>query len=55
MNGFLSNDKNLVVISILIISLALIYSRPLSQAELAIINSAISDMLGIAVGRATVK
>jgi len=53
MNSFLNDDKNLVIIAVLTISLALIYSRPLSQAELTIISSSISGLLGIAVGRAT--
>jgi len=53
MGSFFNDDKNLVIIAVLTISLALINSRPLSQAELTIISSAMSGLFGIAVGRAT--
>ena len=52
MGSFLNNDKNLVILAILTMSLALIYGRPMSQAELTIISNAMSGLFGIAVGRA---
>jgi len=55
MSNFLNNDKNLVIISVLTLCLALIYSRPLSQAELTIISSAMSGLFGLAVGRNSVS
>jgi len=53
--SFLNDDKNLVILSVLALGLAVIFSEPLSQPELAIINSAISGLLGVAVGRATAQ
>jgi len=55
MSSFLNNDKNLVILSIFFMSLAVIYSEPLSPAEVTIISSAMSGLFGIAVGRATAQ
>ena len=52
MNSFLSDDKNLVILSVLTLGLAVIFSETLSQDEVTIISSIISGLFGIAVGRA---
>jgi len=53
MLNWLSDDKNLVVISALLLGFAVIYSGPLDQSKAAIISSIFTGLFGIAVGRAS--
>jgi hypothetical protein len=50
--SFFNDDKNLVIVSVLILGLAVIWSKPLGQNEITIISSLLSGLFGIAVGKA---
>jgi hypothetical protein len=50
MNWF-DDDKNLVIIAVLILGLALIFVDTLGAEQSSIINSIVSGLFGIAVGR----
>lgn len=47
---FLNNDKNLVIISVLLIGLAIIFGGPIGASETTIISSLLSGLFGVAVG-----
>jgi hypothetical protein len=51
MINFFNDDKNLVIMAVLILGLAVIWSKPLGQNEITIISSLLSGLFGIAVGR----
>jgi hypothetical protein len=50
MNWF-DDDKNLVIIAVLILGMALIFVDNLGAEQSSIINSIVSGLFGIAVGR----
>jgi len=51
--NFFSDDKNLVILAVIILGVSIIFSGPLDQEKATIINSLFSGLFGIAVGRAT--
>jgi len=48
-----ADDKNLVIIAVVILGVSIIFSGPMEQEKATIINSLFSGLFGIAVGRAT--
>ena len=50
MNWF-NDDKNLVIIAVLTLGLGLVFIGPLPAENASIINSIISGLFGIAVGK----
>lgn len=51
MKNLLSDDKALVILAVLTIGLAVIFSGPLGASETTIISSVLSGLFGVAVGR----
>ena len=47
----LLSDKNLVIFALVIVALAIIGAKDLTQLQAQLLNSIISGLLGIAVGR----
>ena len=53
MKEFFTDDKNMVIMAVLIMGLSLIFTGKVDPETAKIINSAITGLFGIAVGRAT--
>jgi len=51
MNSFLNDDKNLVILSVLILGLAVVFAGALDQQQMTLINSLFSGLFGVAVGK----
>jgi hypothetical protein len=53
MKEFFLDDKNMVILAVLILGLSVIFSGKLDVEAAKIINGSIVGLFGIAVGRAT--
>jgi hypothetical protein len=49
--NWLDDDKNLVIMAVLVLGLALIFVDTIGAEQSSIINSIVSGLFGIAVGR----
>lgn len=50
--NFLNDDKNLVVVAVLTLGLAVIFSNNLDQQQMTVISSVFAGLFGVAVGKA---
>ncbi len=53
MNDFMNDDKNVVIIAVVILGLSIIISGELDPETAKIMTGVFSGLFGIAVGRAT--
>ena len=53
MNEFFNDDKNLVIIAVLILGLFVLWTPPVDEKSVSLLASICSGLFGIAVGRAT--
>jgi len=50
---FLKDDKNLVIMSVTLLGFAVVFSGPLTQEQVMLINSIFSGLFGVAIGKAS--
>lgn len=48
---WLDDDKNLVIMAVLVLGLSLVFVDSIGTEQSGIINSIVSDLFGIAVGK----
>ena len=53
MKDFFLDDKNMVILAVLVLGLAVIFSGKLDPETAKIMNAAFTGLFGIAVGRAS--
>lgn len=53
MKEFFNDDKNLVIMAVLILGLFVLWTPPADKESVSLLASVISGLFGIAVGRAT--
>ena len=53
MNEFFNDDKNLVILSVLILGLFVLWTPPADPDSTSLLASIFSGLFGIAVGRST--